>query len=184
MGDLKVLISKEDLEKRVAELAAEISAKERIDLVVGVLTGAFIFVADLVRAMSSPNLKVQFVKASSYGNGTKRSSFTVSGLEKLDVQSKNVLLIDDIFDTGHTLCDLSKAVLERGAKTVRTCALLDKPSRREVNFDIDYRGFTIENLFVVGYGLDYADAYRSLPDVCYFPEKKIIRGVEYEKSNS
>lgn len=86
-----------------------------------------------------------------------------------------MLLIDDIFDTGHTLCNLSKAVLECGAKTVRTCALLDKPSRREVNFDIDYRGFTIENLFVVGYGLDYADAYRTLPDVCYFPKaKKII----------
>ncbi|MCR5028792.1 MAG: hypoxanthine phosphoribosyltransferase [Fibrobacter sp.] len=172
MGDLKVLISKEDLEKRVAELAAEISAKEEIDLVVGALTGAFIFVADLVRAMPSKHLQVQFVKASSYGNGTKRSAFTVSGIEKLDVQGKNVLLIDDIFDTGHTLCNLSKAVKDRGAKTVRTCALLDKPSRREVDFDIDYRGFTIENLFVVGYGLDYAEEYRALPDVCYFPEAK------------
>lgn len=172
MGDLKVLISKEDLEKRVAELAAEISAKEEIDLVVGALTGAFIFVADLVRAMPSKHLQVQFVKASSYGNGTERSAFTVSGIEKLDVQGKNVLLIDDIFDTGHTLCNLSKAVKDRGAKTVRTCALLDKPSRREVDFDIDYRGFTIENLFVVGYGLDYAEEYRALPDVCYFPEAK------------
>ena len=172
MGDLKVLISKDDLEKRVAELAAEISAKEEIDLVIGALTGAFIFVADLVRAMPSKHLQVQFVKASSYGNGTERSAFTVSGIEKLDVQGKNVLLIDDIFDTGHTLCNLSKAVKDRGAKTVRTCALLDKPSRREVDFDIDYRGFTIGNLFVVGYGLDYAEEYRTLPDVCYFPEAK------------
>ena len=95
-----------------------------------------------------------------------------SKLEKLDIEGKNILLVDDIFDTGHTLCSLSKAMLERGAKTVRTCALLDKPSRREVVFDIDYRGFTIENLFVVGYGLDYAEEYRTLPDVCYFPEAK------------
>lgn len=168
---LKVLISKEDLQKRVAELANEIS-QQKIDIVVGALTGAFIFVADLVRAMPSQNLKVQFVKASSYGCGTERSSFTVSGLEKLDIEGKNILLVDDIFDTGHTLCSLSKAMFERGAKTVRTCALLDKPSRREVDFDIDYRGFTIENLFVVGYGLDYAEEYRTLPDVCYFPEAK------------
>ncbi|MDY6284128.1 MAG: hypoxanthine phosphoribosyltransferase [Hallerella sp.] len=168
---LKVLISKEDLQKRVAELANEIS-QQKIDIVVGALTGAFIFVADLVRAMPSQNLKVQFVKASSYGSGTERSSFTVSGLEKLDIEGKNILLVDDIFDTGHTLCSLSKAMFERGAKTVRTCALLDKPSRREVDFDIDYRGFTIENLFVVGYGLDYAEEYRTLPDVCYFPEAK------------
>jgi hypoxanthine phosphoribosyltransferase len=168
---LKVLISKEDLQKRVAELANEIS-QQKIDIVVGALTGAFIFVADLVRAMPSQNLKVQFVKASSYGSGTERSSFAVSGLEKLDIEGKNILLVDDIFDTGHTLCNLSKAMFERGAKTVRTCALLDKPSRREVDFDIDYRGFTIENLFVVGYGLDYAEEYRTLPDVCYFPEAK------------
>lgn len=168
---LKVLISKEDLQKRVAELANEIS-QQKIDIVVGALTGAFIFVADLVRAMPSQNLKVQFVKASSYGSGTERSLFTVSGLEKLDIEGKNILLVDDIFDTGHTLCSLSKAMFERGAKTVRTCALLDKPSRREVDFDIDYRGFTIENLFVVGYGLDYAEEYRTLPDVCYFPEAK------------
>ncbi len=166
-NDLKILISKDAVQKRVAELAQEIS-KQKIDIVVGALTGAFVFVADLVRAMSSKEMKIQFVKVSSYGKGTERSSFSIQGLESLEVEGKGVLVVDDIFDTGHTLKNLSAAVKDRGAAFVKTCALLDKPSRREVSFDVDYKGFTIENIFVVGYGLDYADKYRSLPDICFF----------------
>ncbi len=170
MQNLKTLISEERLKARIAELAEEISEKERIDVVVGALTGAFVFVADLVRAMGSETLDVQFVRASSYGNGTERSTFTVKGIERLDVAGKNVLLVDDIFDTGHTLQNLSRAIRERGAATVKTCALLDKPSRREVDFAADYIGFQVENLFVVGYGLDYAERFRALPEICFFSE--------------
>jgi len=169
-NDLKILISKDDIQKRVAELAHEIS-QQKFDIVVGALTGAFVFVADLVRAMPSKGLKIQFVKVASYGKGAVRSSFSIQGLELLDVQGKGVLVVDDIFDTGHTLKNLADAVKDRGAAFVKTCALLDKPSRREVSFDVDYKGFSIENFFVVGYGLDYGDEYRSLPDICYFPEK-------------
>lgn len=170
MQKLKTLISEERLKSRIAELAAEISEKERIDVVVGALTGAFVFVADLVRAMASERLDVQFVRASSYGNGTERSSFTVKGIERLDVAGKNVLLVDDIFDTGHTLQNLSRAIRDCGAASVKTCALLDKPSRREVDFAADYIGFRVENIFVVGYGLDYAEKYRALPEIRCFEE--------------
>ncbi len=170
MQKLETLISEERLKVRIAELAKEISEKERIDVVVGALTGAFVFVADLVRAMGSEKLDVQFVRASSYGNGTERSTFTVKGIERLDVAGKNVLLVDDIFDTGHTLMNLSRAICDCGAATVKTCALLDKPSRREVDFAADYIGFQVENLFVVGYGLDYAERFRALPEICRFSE--------------
>lgn len=170
MQNLKTLISEERLKARIAELAKEISRKERIDVVVGVLTGAFVFVADLVRAMGFEKLDIQFVRASSYGDGTERSAFTVKGIERLNVAGKNVLLVDDIFDTGHTLKNLSQAIRDRGAATVKTCALLDKPSRREVDFVADYIGFQVENLFVVGYGLDYAERFRALPEICCFSE--------------
>lgn len=170
MQNLKTLISEERLKARIAELAKEISRKERIDVVVGALTGAFVFVADLVRAMGSEKLDIQFVWASSYGDGTERSAFTVKGIERLNVAGKNVLLVDDIFDTGHTLKNLSQAIRDRGAATVKTCALLDKPSRREVDFVADYIGFQVENLFVVGYGLDYAERFRALPEICCFSE--------------
>jgi hypoxanthine phosphoribosyltransferase len=170
MQKLKLLISEERLKARVAELAKEITQNDRIDVVVGALTGAFVFVADLVREMGTENLDVQFVRASSYGNGTERSGFVVKGIERLDVKGKNVLLVDDIFDTGHTLQNLSKAIAECGAACVKTCALLDKPSRREVDFKADYIGFQIENLFVVGYGLDYAERFRALREISVIVE--------------
>ncbi|MBP5247667.1 MAG: hypoxanthine phosphoribosyltransferase [Fibrobacter sp.] len=170
MNEVALLISKDDVQKRVSELAQEISL-QKIDVVIGALTGAFIFVSDLVRAMPSKELKIQFVKVNSYGKGTERSSFTIQGLESLDVKGKNVLVVDDIFDSGYTLKNLSNAVKELGAAQVKTCALLDKPSRREVRFDVDYIGFTVENVFIVGYGLDCADEYRSLPDICYIRQK-------------
>lgn len=170
MQELKLLISRDRLQSRVQELAQEISASEKIDIVVSALTGAFVFTADLLRALSGtfPELQVQFVKASSYGNGTEHSKFSVAGIERLDVLGKNVLVVDDIFDSGHTLKNLSEAVRGRGAAQVKTCVLLDKPSRREVEFAADYVGFAVENLFVVGYGLDHAEKFRALPDIRYF----------------
>ncbi len=161
-----VLISQEKLRLRVQELAAEILQKEVPDVLVGVLTGAFVFVADLARALALPELEIQFVKASSYGNGMEHSAFRAKGLDALDLVGKKVLLVDDILDSGHTLKNLSQAIGERGASSVKTCVLLDKPARREVSVFADYVGFSVANEFVVGYGLDYAGRFRSLPEIC------------------
>ena len=111
-------------------------------------------------------MQIQFVKARSYGNGTERSSFSVEGLNSLDVKNKNVLIVDDIFDTGHTLKNLYAEIQKLGPASVRTCALLDKPSRREVDFQVNYLGFQVENVFVIGYGLDHAEKFRALPKIC------------------
>ncbi len=161
-----VLISQEKLHLRVQELAAEILQEEVPDVLVGVLTGAFVFAADLARALALPELEIQFVKASSYGNGMEHSAFRVNGLDELDLSGKKVLLVDDILDSGHTLKNLSLAIAEQGAQSVKTCVLLDKPARREVSVSADYSGFSVANEFVVGYGLDYAGKFRSLPEIC------------------
>lgn len=155
------LVSKEEIEKRLIVLAKEVDASGEYDLVLGVLTGAFIVVADLVRNLSC-NPNISFIKASSYGNSTESSSVVVQGLEKLCLENKRILLVDDILDTGKTFFALVEQLKKLGAKTVKTCVLLDKPSRREADIEADFVGFSIENKFVVGYGLDYAENYRSL----------------------
>ena len=157
----KPLVSKEEIEKRLIVLAKEVDASGEYDLVLGVLTGAFIFVADLVRNLSC-NPNISFIKASSYGNSTESSNVVVQGLENLCLENKRILLVDDILDTGKTFFALVEQLKKLGAKTVKTCVLLDKPSRREVNIEADFVGFSIENKFVVGYGLDYAENHRSL----------------------
>ncbi len=157
----KPLVSKEEIEKRLIVLAKEVDASGEYDLVLGVLTGAFIFVADLVRNLSC-NPNISFIKASSYGNSTESSNVVVQGLENLCLENKRILLVDDILDTGKTFFALVEQLKKLGPKTVKTCVLLDKPSRREVNIEADFVGFSIENKFVVGYGLDYAENHRSL----------------------
>lgn len=165
------LISADEIHKRVAALAEELRAYP-CDLYVGVLTGAFVFVADLVRAVGT-DPEIAFVKSSSYRNGcVSCGTVTFSGLEKLNVKGRRVLLIDDILDTGHTLKELSAHISVMGAASVRSCVLLDKPARREVAFEADYKGFTIENLFVVGYGLDVAGEHRALSDIRTVTEER------------
>lgn len=165
------LITAAEIHKRVLSLAEELRA-DSCDLYVGVLTGAFVFVADLVRAVGT-DPEVVFVKSSSYGDGCVSSGKVVfSGLEKLNVKGRRVLLIDDILDTGHTLKELSDRVKEMGVASIRSCVLLDKPARREVAFEADYKGFAIDNLFVVGYGLDAAGKHRALPDIHTVTEER------------
>ncbi len=172
----KPLLEAEAIQKCVAALAADIEKEYPCDLFVGVLTGAFIFVADLVRHMN-PDLKLAFVKAESYGCGdTSSGQVRFSDLDRMDFRGKRVLVIDDILDTGHTLCALSKTIRNCGALEVKSCVLLDKPSRREVSFEADFKGFVIDNLFVVGYGLDYANRYRSLPAIYTLQEKSPQQG--------
>lgn len=164
----KVLITKEEVQKRTKELAAEISrdfAGEEI-LVVCILRGASLFFADLVREI---NLEVafDFMSVSSYGAGASSSGeVRITRDISNRIEGKNVIIIEDIIDSGHTLSYLTRILEQRNPKAVKVCSLLDKPERREVDFQGDYVGFTVPNEFVVGYGLDYNERYRNLPDVC------------------
>ena len=165
--DLTMLISRSVIEQTVARLAEEITNdyRGREMVAVGILKGAFIFMADLVRQIDIP-LEVDFVTVSSYGSGTE-SSRTVTMRQDLstDVKGKDVLVIEDIVDSGYTVCHVIEHLIARGAASVRLCALADKPSRRERPVAIDYLGFTVPDRFVVGYGLDFDNKFRYLPDI-------------------
>ncbi len=169
----KVLVSREELKEKVKELGNKISMEyEGKDLImVGVLKGGFIFLADLIRALKIP-VEIDFISVSSYGNSSK-SSGVVRIIKDIDVSitNKHVIIVEDIIDTGLTLKYLKEMLYTRGPLDVKIIAALDKPSRRKVDIDIDYKGFTIPDEFVVGYGLDYAGRYRNLPDVCILNEE-------------
>ena len=165
---LKVLIRRSAIQKRVRQVAHQIIKDfkgERVHLV-GVLKGACIFLSDLVRELSL-DTSIDFIAVSSYGKG-KQSSGQVRVLKDLDssIQGLNVVLVEDILDTGLTLSYLLRILQQRKPKTLHVAALLDKPSRRIKDVKADYIGFKIPNEFVVGYGLDYAERYRNLKDVC------------------
>lgn len=165
---LKVLIRRSAIEKRVREVAQAITKDfkgERVHLI-GVLKGACIFLSDLVREIDLET-SIDFIAVSSYGKG-KESSGQVRVLKDLDssIEGLNVILVEDILDTGLTLSYLLRVLQQRKPKILRIAALLDKPSRRLNEVRGDYVGFTIPNEFVVGYGLDYAERYRNLKDVC------------------
>jgi hypoxanthine phosphoribosyltransferase len=160
----QVLISAEQIERRVRELSREIAADfaERELTVVAILNGTIMFLADLIRSLSLP-LRLDFIGVSSYRAGTKSGELVFTKELRLDVRDRDVLLIDDILDTGKTLARALGKVRELGARRVRTCVLLSKDAPRLENVTADYVGFAIPNLFVVGYGLDFAERYRNLP---------------------
>ena len=160
-----VLIDQEELAARIADLAREI----RQDFPTGqlhfvcVLKGAFLFLGDLIRAMEG-HVTIDFMACSSYGAGTT-STGEVRLSKDLDsgLEGRDVIIVEDIVDTGLTLHYLQEILLARGPRSLRTACLLSKPSRRKIDVKVDYVGFTIEDRFVVGYGLDYAEQYRNLP---------------------
>lgn len=165
---LEVLFTRQQIAERVAEMGAEITRDlngEKL-VMVGVLKGAAPFLADLSRAIQA-DATFDFVAVSSYGAG-QRSSGAVRLIKDLDepIEGKNVLVVEDILDTGLTLSYLRKLLLQQRPKTLRIATLLDKPSRRIEKIQPDYVGFSIPNLFVIGYGMDYAEHYRNLPDIC------------------
>jgi hypoxanthine phosphoribosyltransferase len=170
---MNVLLDADTIQARVRELAGEIEADypqgEEVFLV-GVLKGGFMFMADLVRSMS-PRVSLDFIAVSSYGAGTK-SSGEVRLQKDLDtsLEDRNVIVVEDIVDTGLTLKYLQEILRSRAPKTLRTACLLSKPSRRKVEVPVEYVGFTIEDRFVVGYGLDYAEKYRNLPHIAVLQE--------------
>jgi hypoxanthine phosphoribosyltransferase len=165
---LKVLIRRSAIEKRVREVAQAITKDfkgQRVHLI-GVLKGACIFLSDLVREIDLET-SIDFIAVSSYGKG-KESSGQVRVLKDLDssIEGLNVILVEDILDTGLTLSYLLRILQQRKPKVLRVAALLDKPSRRVIQVEGNYVGFKIPNEFVVGYGLDYGERYRNLKDVC------------------
>lgn len=168
MGTLKVMISREEIKQKTKELAARISADYAGGdlLLVGVLKGGFMFLADLSRELTI-DVSLDFISCSSYGNATV-SSGVVRILKDIDydITGKHVLLVEDLIDTGLTLNYLKDLFAAKGCASVKVCTIMDKPSRRKVKLEVDYEGIIIPDAFVVGYGLDYAEKYRNLPDVC------------------
>jgi hypoxanthine phosphoribosyltransferase len=161
-----VLISREKIANRVRSLARQIEKDfaGRDLVIVALLNGTVVFLADLLRQLSMP-LRLDFIGVSSYGGGTESAELVFTKELRLDVSGRDVLLVDDILDTGKTLFRVSAKLRRLGPRQIKICVLLDKPSRREEKIAADYVGFTIPNHFVVGYGLDYAERYRNLPFV-------------------
>ncbi len=170
---MQVLLSQDQIQTRIAALAAEISADyppdEEIHLIC-VLKGGFVFLSDLVRSLKV-RVTLDFIALSSYGKGTK-SSGEVRLIKDVDhaLQDRHVIIVEDIVDTGLTLHYLQDILRARSPKTLRTACLLSKPSRRQLEVKVEYIGFTIEDRFVVGYGLDYDERYRGLPYIAVLTE--------------
>ena len=172
----QILIDEEQLKNRIKEMGEQLSKDyEGKDLVVvGILKGAVLFLSDLIRAIDLP-LSIDFMAVSSYGAST-HSSGVVRIMKDLDeeIEGRDVLIVEDIVDTGLTLHYLVENLISRKPKSIKICCCLDKPSRREVPVDVDYVGFEIPDKFVVGYGLDYAEKYRNLPHI-YVLDSKIYK---------
>ena len=162
------LISADDIQKRVSELAKQISAdySDAGDVIlIGVLKGAFIFLADLSRQLTIPRT-IEFIAVSSYGSGSVASGAVRLVMDvRGNIEGRHVLIVEDIVDTGHTLNYLIGMLKSHGPASIRTCTLLHKAERAEVDVEIDYIGFGIGDEWVVGYGLDYAEENRTLPDI-------------------
>ncbi|MBI3458473.1 MAG: hypoxanthine phosphoribosyltransferase [Candidatus Rokubacteria bacterium] len=161
----RVLIEAEELAARVRELGRELSRDyaEREPILVGVLTGAVVFLADLMRAMDVL-VRCDFIGVSSYGSASRSSGIVKITVDlSASIEGRHVVIVEDVIDTGRTISYLCRNLETRHPTSLRICTLLDKIERREVSVDLDYVGFTIPNEFVVGYGLDYAGLYRNLP---------------------
>ncbi len=178
MSSLRVLISAEQIQARIQELAAEIDRDHPKGPVylIAILKGACFFLADLARAMKTPT-RIEFVGISSYGKG-KTSSGEVKLTKDLDtsIEGYDVVVVEDIVDSGVTLSYLIKIFAQRKPKSLRIATLLDKPERRQRPVEVHYVGFKIPDEFVVGYGLDYAEDYRNLKDLCVLSESPDEKG--------
>lgn len=168
-----ILLTEGEIKKKVAELGEEISKEYdgRELMFIGVLKGSVVFMTDLMRAMKIP-VFIDFMAVSSYGSSSE-SSGIVRILKDLDfdIEGKDVIIIEDIVDTGITLKYLYEYLQKRNPRTLKICAMLDKPERRKVDIKIDYKGFLVPDAFLVGYGLDYAEMYRYLPYVGILKEE-------------
>ena len=177
---LKVLVSEKEIDEVTTRLAAEIdrdyAGKSEHLVLLGILKGSVPFLADLMKKVKT-NPEIELMKVSSYGGGTKTSGSVkiILDWQRDNITECDIIVIEDIIDSGRTLSYLCEYLRQKGAKSVRTCTLLDKPSRREVEFTPDYCGVEVPDEFVVGYGLDYAEMYRALPYI------GILKPEVYEK---
>ncbi len=172
---MKTLLTESELHAGVTRMADEINGQydDRPLTIIGILTGSVVLMADLIRKLEMP-LRVGVIMASSYrGAATTRGELVINDDLMPDISGRNVLLVDDIFDTGHTLKQLTSRMEELGPLSVKTAVLLRKIGRQEVNLEPDFIGFPIPDEFVVGYGLDYQDAYRNLPYVAALESAEI-----------
>ncbi|MDP2729741.1 MAG: hypoxanthine phosphoribosyltransferase [Dehalococcoidales bacterium] len=172
----QILLSRQEIEVTVGKLAAEIKIdyQDKNPLLIGILKGSFVFLADLIRLLNFP-LEVEFVRLSSYGRGRSAPGKlkVVQGLHT-QIKDRDVLVVEDIVDTGHSAAFLMDYLRKKKPASLKLCALTDKPSRREVTVTIDYLGFTVPNKFIVGYGIDWDEKFRYLPDICYLETEKIL----------
>lgn len=180
-NDMKhILLDSETIKKRVAELGKEITEAYKDDspLMICILKGSVIFYADLVRAIDLP-VRFEFMTASSYGSATV-SSGEVKIISELDdkIAGKHVILVEDIVDSGRTIAYIKNDMLKKGVKSLKVCALLDKPERRVTDVQADFCGFVIPDEFVVGYGLDFDQKYRNFPDIGVLKEEVYENGVD------
>lgn len=166
---LTPIFTREQIAKRVYELASEINARYRQEPLVAicVLKGAFMFFSDLVRDVSNPGLETDFIRLASYGMNSKSSKHIVLSKDiELDILDKHVLIVEDIVDSGHTMRFLLDQLHARKPKSLALAALVDKKERREADVEATFSGFTLPAGFIVGYGMDYAEHFRSLPEIC------------------
>lgn len=168
----KVLVDEATLDAKVSELADRINndfAGEKL-IVVGVLKGSFMFMSDLLKKIKLET-EVYFLKAESYGKGTETSgAVKITKDIECDIKGENVIVVEDIIDSGFTMREVFKLLKQREPKALKLCSCLSKPDRRECEIDIDYLGFEIPDKFVIGYGLDYAEKYRNLPYIGYIEQ--------------
>jgi hypoxanthine phosphoribosyltransferase len=173
VDNLKVLIPRQQICERIADLAQQIREDYcgKNLLLIGILKGSFVFLSDLIRVLGIP-LEIDFIWISSYGS-EKESSGKIKVVHDLTIPiaDRDILVIEDIVDTGLSLNSLLDRLSQEKPASIRLCALLDKPSRRKTPIHIDYLGFTIPDKFVLGYGLDFDEKYRYLPDICYLEEE-------------
>ncbi len=167
MSTKKLVLSNQQIMERVQSLGKQISSEYqgKKPVLLGVLNGAFIFMADLCRAVDL-DVEIDFIRVASYGNTTHSSgTIRLSKAPELDLQGKDLILVEDIVDTGHTMSWLINHFTQIGTNSVKTCALIDKSERREVEVQVDYSGFSIEQGYLIGYGLDCAEKHRNLKNI-------------------
>jgi hypoxanthine phosphoribosyltransferase len=178
VDELQLVIDEETISNRVSEIGASITREyqDKNLVVIGILKGAFIFMADLIRRIDLP-LETDFVRLQSYGSSTESvGQVTITKDVELPLRGKHVLIVEDIVDTGYTLRYLKEVMSLHQAASVRICCLIDKKERRKVDVEVDYVGFEIEKGFLVGYGLDYDEQYRQLPGIYHLNPRYEAKG--------
>lgn len=170
----QVIITREDIETRVKELGSRITADYQESdnlLLLGLLRGSVVFITDLMREIRH-SITIDFMSISSYSKSESSGFVRIDADHKINIHDWNVILVDDIVDTGYTIRTVRKLLLDRNPRSLKVCALLDKPDRHKVDIEIDYLGFSIPDYFVVGYGLDYDEKGRNLPYIASIKKKK------------